>query len=181
MRMRKLYATFLGVVGSGVLLPAAPFSARAANPEQRAPASTAPAATAQLPDFRPGLWEFRRTLRSGPGAKPQEATLRKCANPGADMREKWADLEKKHCQFTPLIRSDDRYTSSWICPTAAGPIRFRDVLTVRNAHSYEDVSESRSGQKVSEQRIVATRLGECPGLGAAVPAPPITKRPPPHS
>ena len=151
---------------------------RAAEPTPAGPA--APDTTAvELPNFQPGLWEYRRTVMRGDAAKPQVSIIRKCADPAADMRDKMAKMKKKNCQFTPLRRNKERYLSSWICPTPSGPIRFRDVLIAKDATSYEDSSESRSAQGVTHQKIEATRLGECPGLGAGAPLPRTPKRPPP--
>jgi len=149
-------------------------------PETAAPAATAPAprsAGVELPAFRPGLWEYRRTLMRSGG--PQVSTTRKCTNPGAEMREKMTELKKKNCQFAPLRRSNEHYISSWICQTSAGATRFRDVLTATDDSSYQDVSETHSAQHVSQQKIEARRLGECPGLGAGAPLPrtPKPRRP----
>jgi len=43
------------------------------------------------------MWEYRRTLVSEKSAKPQVSTVRKCADPGADIREKMAALRKENC------------------------------------------------------------------------------------
>src|SRR5205807_7015677 len=74
-------------------------------PETAAPAATAPAprsAGVELPAFRSGLWEYRRTFTSPETGKPQVATTRKCADPTVEMREKMETLKKKGCQFAPL-------------------------------------------------------------------------------
>jgi len=115
-------------------------------------------------------------MRSG---GPQVSTTRKCTNPGAEMREKMTELKKKNCQFAPLRRSNEHYISSWICQTSAGATRFRDVLTATDDSSYQDVSEAHSAQHVTQQKIEARRLGECPGLGAGAPLPrtPKPRRP----
>jgi len=136
------------------------FASAAVCPAESTPAGlTADSAGAELPSFKPGLWEYRRTLVRGDAAKPQVSTIRKCADPGADMRQKIADLKNKNCQFAPLRRNKDRYISSWNCPTPGGPMRFRDVLIAKDATSYEDVSETHSAQRVTQQHIEATRLG----------------------
>jgi hypothetical protein len=144
-----------------VLLSSA--AVRAAEPPP-AVAAAAPQATAvELPNFQPGLWEYRRTLVRGDTAKPQVTTIKKCADPAAEMREKIENLRKKNCQFTPLRRNQDHYLSSWTCPTPGGQMRFRDVLIAKDASSYQDVSETRSAQRATQQKIEARRLGECPG------------------
>jgi len=170
----------------GLLLwsPSAPADPQAPMPVAAAPPASAPAKAAaetavdtQLPAFQPGLWEYRRTLMRG--GKPQVSTTRKCADPGTDMREKMAQLRKKNCQFAPLKRSKEHYISSWICQTPTGAMRFRDVLTATDDSSYQDVSETHTAQHISQQKLEARRLGECPGLGAGAPLRP-TKPPPRH-
>jgi hypothetical protein len=91
------------------------------------------------------------------------STAKKCVDPGADMREKRESLKKKGCQFAPLKRTSERYISSWVCQTPAGAMRFRDVLLVNGPDTYEDVSETHTTQHVTQQKIEARRLGECPG------------------
>jgi len=157
-------------------------SAAAATPPASSP--TAPVTQSEpveLPKFRSGLWEYRRTLVSGHAAKPQVTTIKKCADPGEEMRTKMGDLKKKGCQFAPLKHSNGRYISSWICQTQTGALRFRDVLTVKDENGYQDVSETHSAQSVTQQKIEATRLGECPGMGSGAPLLPTPKsrRPPP--
>lgn len=144
-----------------------------------APAAPPPAMVVELPNFTPGLWEYRRTVVMRNSPKPQVSTIRKCADPAAEIRDKMAELKKKNCQFTPLRRNKERYLSSWICPTPAGPMKFRDVLIANDTTSYQDASESRSAQGVTQQKIEATRLGECPGLGVGAPLPRTPKRAPP--
>ena len=182
-----------------LLAPGAALCAAGADPahgapETPAPASTAPAPEAaaapaetsapaprsvgvELPAFRSGLWEYRRTFMSPDTGKPQVATTRKCADPTVEMREKMETLKKKGCQFAPLKRNSDRYISSWVCQTPNGAMRFRDVLLAKDADSYEDLSETHTRQRLMQQRIEATRRGECPGMGSGAPLTP-TRKPP---
>lgn len=142
----------------------------AAAPE---PASSAPQETApELPHFKPGLWEYRRTVTNGPSAKPQVSTVRKCVDPTADIRSKMSMLKTRNCQFTPLSKKQDHYISNWTCPTPNGPISFRDVFIVKDLTSYENVSEIHTAQHVSQQKIEATRVGECPKATAPGPQAP---------
>jgi len=180
LRKRLNVATAFVLLAPGAALCSAGPEPPPGAPETAAPAATAPAprsAGVELPAFRSGLWEYRRTLMRSGG--PQVSTTRKCTNPGAEMREKMAELKKKNCQFAPLKRSSEHYISSWICQTPTGAMKFRDVLTATDDSSYQDVSEAHSAQHVTQQKIEARRLGECPGLGAGAPLPrtPKPRRP----
>jgi hypothetical protein len=114
-----------------------------------------------LPALQPGLWEFRRTLTRS-GGKPQFSSVKKCADPSADIARKMAELKKKSCSFMPARQEHGHYASSWICPTPSGPMYFRDVLTVTGTAAYEDVSEARRGTRFRQQKIEAQRIGDCP-------------------
>jgi len=118
-----------------------------------------------LPEFQPGMWQYRRTVITGPGGKPQITVVKKCTSPSTEIEQKMAQLRQKNCLFTPLRHEKGRYSSSWVCPTPSGPMRFRDVLSATDATAYEDSSEARLGAQVSQQRIEATRLGDCKMFG----------------
>jgi hypothetical protein len=169
----------------GLLLwsPSVPSDPEAATPAAAAPPAGAPAKAAaetavdtELPAFQPGLWEYRRTVLRGNTTKPQVSTIRKCGDPAAEIRAKVAELKRKNCQFTPMRRKRERYLSSWTCPTPVGPMKFRDVLIATNTTSYQDTSETQSAQGVTQQKIEATRLGECPASGARAPLTPAPRR-----
>ena len=167
------------IVGACLLILISTALRAADPPAAPAPAAGSETSAVELPRFQAGLWEYRRTLVSGQSAKPQVSMVRKCADPSADIREKIADLKKKNCQFTPLRRNQDHYLSSWVCQTPKGAMRFRDVLTASDESSYQDVSETHSAQHISQQKLEARRLGECPGLGAGAPMTPTPKKPRP--
>ena len=95
--------------------------------------------------------------------RPRLDTLRKCADPSAEIRSKKAQLEGRGCQFAPFVRRDGRYVSSWTCPTPEGPITYRQMLIVKDRTSYAAISEIRLGrERVTHQKMQARRLGECP-------------------
>lgn len=150
--------------------PAAP-SPRPAGAE-RAPV--------ELPVFRSGLWEYRRTVVRAGATRQQVTSVKKCGDPGADMRAKMESLKKQGCQFAPLKHSNDRYVSSWTCQTPTGAMRFRDVLLVKDPDGYQDVSETHTQQHVTGQKIEAKRIGDCPGMGSGTPPTPTRKPPARH-
>ena len=128
------------------------------------PATTAPAAV-ELPFFQPGLWEYRRTAVKDGSTSPQISMLQMCADPSFEIRKKMAELGKRGCRFAPLTRRHQRYFSRWVCPTPLGPTRFRAVLIVRGTAGYTDLSEMRTTEHVTRQKIEAARIGECPASG----------------
>ena len=127
--------------------------------------ATAAAPAVELPFFQPGLWEYRRTVVQDGVPSPQISMLRKCADPSVEIRRKMAELGKRGCRFAPLTRRHQRYFSRWVCPTPLGPTRFRAVLIVRGTAGYTDLSEMRTTEHVTRQRIEAARIGECPANG----------------
>src|SRR2546423_15712459 len=104
MTVRSLHLASAALVSTVLLFSGAP-STRAADPEP-----VQDTAAVELPSFRPGLWEYRRTLMRSGGA--QGSTTRKCTHPGGEMRGKITELKKKKCQFAPLQRNGEDYTSS---------------------------------------------------------------------
>jgi hypothetical protein len=156
----------------------APEDSRPAAPTPGATSASGPGASVELPRFRPGLWQYRRTQMRADTASPEVSVVKKCGDPEAEMREKMESLKKRSCQFAPLKRSGEHYISSWICQTPTGALRFRDVLTANGTDHYEVISETHSPQRVSQQKIEATRMGECPGTGSGAPLTPTPK--PPH-
>src|SRR5882724_10204707 len=67
------------------------------------PALAPAAMAAELPAFRPGLWEFKRTVEGGRG--PQTLANQKCTNPTEDMKKGRQSLAGVGCTFTPLTQS----------------------------------------------------------------------------
>jgi Protein of unknown function (DUF3617) len=163
-----------GTIWVTYLLACTGGGALCANEPAAAPAPPVTDVTAgpAIPGFQPGLWQYRRTLISVPAGKPQVTIVKKCTSPSADIEQKMAQLRKKSCQFTTVRREHDHYVSSWVCPTPSGAMRFRDVLSAKDATAYEDVSEARLGQHVTQQRIEATRLGDCTAAPEGPAAPP---------
>lgn len=176
MPLRSPQLTSMTAVGACLLVVITSTAVRAAEPPAAAALAAGPETSAvELPRFQAGLWEYRRTVIRADVAKPQVAIVKKCSDPGADMREKMENLKKKNCQFAPLRQTGERYISSWVCQTPTGAIRFRDVLVAKDANSYQDLSETRTAQRVTQQKLDATRLGDCPGMGSGAPLAPTLK------
>lgn len=153
---------------------AAPSAARspAAPPPNSAPAKEGePGAPLELPAFRPGWWEYSRTVTTTRGrGRPQTTTVKKCSDPSQEFKEKQAQLSRRGCRFSPLSRQDREYHSNWNCPGTDGLIIFDDVLTVFNELSYQDRSEIRyipQSSRTSTSLITAKWLGRCPIVPSA--------------
>ena len=127
-----------------------------------------------MPQFRQGLWEYRRTRINSAGGKPQTATVRKCADPTAEFKRKLAELQGRGCVFKPLRRDGQRYEASWSCSAPdGGVLAMRDIITVLSDTSYRNESEAFVSHEATHSTIVAIRLGECSANGR--PAPGVTE------
>jgi hypothetical protein len=127
-----------------------------------------------LPQFRPGLWEYRRTQINSTGGKPQTATIRKCADPSAEFAHKLAELRQRGCVFKPLKQNGQHYEATWRCSAPDGAVlAMRDIITVTSDTSYQNDSEAFVAHEATHSTIVAIRLGNCaaPASSVAAPAP----------
>ena len=180
MSLRSAVFGTLTTVGCTLLWSLGP-PARAITEPPHSPQArpaTPSAAAVELPFFEPGLWEYRRTVVKDGSPSPQTSMLRKCADPSTEIREKMAELRKRSCRFAPLQHRLHRYNSSWICPTPLGPTRFHAVLIVRGTAGYTDLSEMRTSEHVTRQRIEAARIGACPANGSEKQFHPSPQAPP---
>jgi hypothetical protein len=157
---RRIYKRSLaGAAIAGLLVWG--FDAPAADPQPGSAPS--PWAGIVLPNFQPGLWQFRRALFNEGAEKPQVTEVTKCTDPASDIRQKMESLSGKGCQFSRPQHADDHYVSNWVCQTPNGLVRFHDVLTANDATSYVDVSEAQMAQRITRSRLEARRLSDCPG------------------
>ena len=126
-----------------------------------APLHSAPTA-ADLPAFQPGFWEYQRTVMTAAKPDPQHSSVRKCSDPTNEIKQKLTELQRKGCQFSPVMVRGNQYFSTWRCPASSGQLIDRNVVTVISFTSYQDQNEVRSGEHVSRSTVVAKRVGECP-------------------
>jgi uncharacterized protein DUF3617 len=125
-------------------------------------AGPAPAIAVALPQFRPGLWEYRRTRINSGGDKPQTATVRKCSDPTAEFKRKLAELQGRGCVFEPLKQDGRHYEASWRCSAPDGTVlAMRDSITVLSDTSYQNESEAFVSHEATHSTIVAIRIGAC--------------------
>jgi hypothetical protein len=121
----------------------------------------APAAAGELPEFRPGLWEFRRSVDGGDG-KPASLTNQKCTSPTEDMKRKTEALAQSGCQPSPVTKSGNLYAFSVNCRIQGIDVSSRTLIKVENDSAYVVDAESKQDGNVTREHLVATRLGDCP-------------------
>ncbi len=132
-----------------------------------APAQAASASDLGLPSFRPGKWQYQRSVISATGGTPRRGTISKCGDPSEELRNKLAQLKQQGCRFSSTTHAGNSYSTTWTCPAHGGVLLMSQVITVTSESSYEDSNEARFQDQVTRTKIVATRVGECPLLPGA--------------
>lgn len=122
--------------------------------------TAAQVAAQELPSFRKGLWQFERTIDEGAGA-PQKVSLRKCTNPGDDMKRQSAMLSSAGCKLSPVVRSGAAYSYSAQCRLQGASVESRSVLTVESDGAYRLVVDSLEDGRRKHEVLVARRVGDC--------------------
>ena len=124
-------------------------------------ATMSPAAMAEdLPVLKPGLWEFKRTVRGEIG-KPLTLDSRKCTDPTADMKKTNAMLAGQGCKFSAVARSGNTYSFSARCQVQGAQYESRSTMTVDGSSAYRvEVTSTGTGPGTKEL-LVARRIGEC--------------------
>jgi hypothetical protein len=117
-------------------------------------------AAEQLPVFKPGLWEFRRSVDAGDG-KPATLTNQKCTSPTDDMNKKTESMAASGCQASPVSRSGNLYSFSLKCTIQGVPIESRSVITFESDAAYKVDVESKQGGKTTREQLTARRVGDC--------------------
>lgn len=114
---------------------------------------------ADLPSFRPGVWEFERLLGNS------KLVARECIDPTQEMRSNQASLGKLGCRLSPLRQEGSTYTFSSECamklPSGISAWSTTSSLTVESDSAYRlQVRETTQG-KTNEQTVVAHRVDDC--------------------
>ena len=112
-----------------------------------------------LPQFRPGLWEFKRSIEElKQGVKPPPMNLQECADPTASLKK---HKETPGCTFSPMTKSGDSYSFTADCQTERGRLRSKSVITVESDSAYRLRVESQAGDQQVTEVLVARRIGDC--------------------
>src|SRR5215831_18790990 len=112
-----------------------------------------------LPQFRPGLWEFKRSIEElKQGTKPPPVNLQECVDPTANLKK---HKETPGCKFSPMTKSGDSYSFTADCQTDRGRLRAKSVITVESDSAYRLRIESQAGDQQWTELLVARRIGDC--------------------
>jgi hypothetical protein len=115
----------------------------------------------ELPAFRAGLWEFKRSVDGGDG-RPATLTNRKCTNPTEDMQRKTETMIAAGCKPTPVTKSGNLYSFSFKCKLQGVDIQSKSLITVESDSAYKVDAESKQGGKTTREQLDARRIGNCP-------------------
>jgi hypothetical protein len=125
-------------------------------------AVSAPALADDLPAFKPGMWEFKRTIEGqGAGGKPQNLENRKCADPTADMKKMNDMLARQGCKFSAISRSGSTYSFSSDCRIQGTQYQSRSVIMADGGSAYRVEVTSTGAGPATKELLVARRIGEC--------------------
>jgi hypothetical protein len=117
---------------------------------------------AEWPTFRPGRWEFTRTIEKlGGPFKPTTLTRTGCHDPTSEMKKQNDFLTRSGCRVSPIVRRGDVYTFSASCTVEGRSSTTNSSLTAQGQDGYTVEIESRIGEEATREKLSARRLGDC--------------------
>jgi hypothetical protein len=123
-----------------------------------------------LPSFRQGQWDFKRSVTIVGQKQPAVQALQKCINPTDDIRSKWEALARQTCKFSPIKHAGNKYQYSAICSRNGVSTRMMSVITAQSDAAYDVVTESINGERRSIESLSAHRVGDCLQPASQAPA-----------
>ena len=115
----------------------------------------------ELPAFRTGLWEFKRSVDGGDG-KPVTLTNQKCTNPTQDMKKKTESMAQSGCQASPVSKSGNLYTFTLKCTIQGVALQSRSVINAESESAYTVDAETKTGGKTTREQLTARWISGCP-------------------
>lgn len=120
------------------------------------------AAATELPSFRKGMWEFKRTIEGqGSTGKGTAMSSRKCVDPSADMKRMNELLTKQGCKFSPVTAKGNVYSYSADCQLMGAAVKSQSAMTVDSEDSYTLHVSSSGSTGSTREVLVARRVGDC--------------------
>jgi hypothetical protein len=123
-------------------------------------AASAAQAADELPSFRSGFWELKRTVED-PGAQPMNVETRNCVDPSADIRRMQEAMSSRGCVYSPLAKDGNTYTLTADCKQGDATVRSRTVITAESDSAYSVTVTTISGERQSRETMTARRVGDC--------------------
>jgi len=117
----------------------------------------------ELPRFRTGLWEFKRSVDGGDG-KPVTLTNQKCTNPTEDMKKKTESAAQSGCQVSPMSKSGKLYTFTFKCTIKGVSLQSKSVITAESESAYKVDAETTTGGKTTRELLTARWISSCPEI-----------------
>ena len=115
----------------------------------------------ELPAFRTGLWEFKRSVDGGDG-KPVTLTNQKCTNPTQDMKKKTESMAQSGCQLSPVSKSGNLYTFMLKCTIQGVALQSKSVIAAESESAYKVDAETKTGGKTTREQLTARWISGCP-------------------
>jgi hypothetical protein len=119
------------------------------------------ALAADWPKFKPGQWQFDRTIE-GTGPEPQKLSRVECTDPTDENRKQRAMLTQAGCQFTPVAEKGSTYTYSATCRIGNMTSTSRSTLVADGDEAYTVTIDSETDGAKTHEVLAARRLGDCP-------------------
>lgn len=118
------------------------------------------ALAADWPSFRPGQWQFDRTME-GAGKEPQKVTETRCVDPTADQQSMRDKLTRIGCTFSPVTHSGTTYRHTATCKMAGMTTTSDSVLEMKGTDGYTVTIDSVTGNSRTHEVLTARRVGDC--------------------
>lgn len=120
------------------------------------------ALAADLPSFRKGMWEFKRTVEGqGAGGKPVTLSNKKCTDPSADMKHMNELLAKQGCKVSAVSSKGNTHSFTSSCQVQGVPMQSQSVMTVQSDSAYTVQVSSSGGGRRTKEMLTARRVGDC--------------------
>lgn len=114
----------------------------------------------ELPPFRPGLWEFNRSVEAG-RARARSSTKKECASPADELKKQEQILAQAGCKTSPATHDGNRHTFTADCVVQGMAMQSTSTLIVESDSSYRIEVASKQGPLTTKEVLVARRIGDC--------------------
>ena len=112
-----------------------------------------------FPKFRPGLWEFKRSIEGAKGTtKPITTELQQCTDPTQNFTKRG---ELPGCKLSPMTRKGSTYSFTADCNIRGVDVHSGSATVVESDSAYKLTIETTAGDRRTKEVLVAKRIGDC--------------------